>query len=89
MAVLRPIKLVINNYPEDQVEVLEVENHAKDETKGKRKVTFSKELYIEQEDFMEEPVKKYFRLFPGNEVRLKGAYLVKCTGALKTKTEML
>ena len=83
MAVLRPVKLVIDNYPEDQVEVLEVENHAKDETKGKRKVTFSKELYIEQEDFMEEPVKKYFRLFPGNEVRLKGAYFVKCTGCVK------
>lgn len=83
MTVLRPIKLVIDNYPEDQVEVLEVENHAKDETKGKRKVTFSKELYIEQEDFMEEPVKKYFRLFPGNEVRLKGAYFVKCTGCVK------
>ena len=83
MAVLRPVKLVIDNYPEDQVEVLEVENHAKDETKGKRKITFSKELYIEQEDFMEEPVKKYFRLFPGNEVRLKGAYFVKCTGCVK------
>ena len=83
MAVLRPVKLVIDNYPEDQVEVLEVENHAKDETKGKRKVTFSKELYIEHEDFMEEPVKKYFRLFPGNEVRLKGAYFVKCTGCVK------
>lgn len=83
MAVLRPVKLVIDNYPEDQVEVLEVENHAKDETKGKRKVTFSKELYIEQEDFMEEPVKKYFRLFPGNEVRLKGAYFVKCTACVK------
>ena len=83
MAVLRPVKLVIDNYSEDQVEVLEVENHAKDETKGKRKVTFSKELYIEQEDFMEEPVKKYFRLFPGNEVRLKGAYFVKCTGCVK------
>lgn len=83
MAVLRPVKLVIDNYPENQVEVLEVENHAKDETKGKRKVTFSRELYIEQEDFMEEPVKKYFRLFPGNEVRLKGAYFVKCTGCVK------
>ena len=83
MAVLRPVKLIIDNYPEDQVEVLEVENHAKDETKGKRKVTFSRELYIEQEDFMEEPVKKYFRLFPGNEVRLKGAYFVKCTGCVK------
>lgn len=83
MAVLRPLKLVIDNYPEDQSEVLEVENNAKDESKGKRKVTFSKVLYIEQEDFMEEPVKKYFRLFPGNEVRLKGAYFVKCTGCVK------
>lgn len=83
MAVLRPIKLVIDNYPENESEVLEIENHAKDETKGKRTVTFSKELYIEQEDFMEEPVKKYFRLFPGNEVRLKGAYFVKCTGCVK------
>ncbi len=83
MAVLRPIKLVIDNYSENESEVLEIENHAKDETKGKRTVTFSKELYIEQEDFMEEPVKKYFRLFPGNEVRLKGAYFVKCTGCVK------
>lgn len=83
MAVLRPVKLIIDNYPENESEVLEIENHAKDETKGKRKVTFSRELYIEQEDFMEEPVKKYFRLFPGNEVRLKGAYFVKCTGCVK------
>ncbi|WP_250675093.1 glutamine--tRNA ligase/YqeY domain fusion protein [Paraclostridium ghonii] len=78
MGVLKPLKLVITNYPEGQVEMLEIENNAKDETKGKRSVPFSREIYIEQEDFMIEPVKKYFRLFPGNEVRLKGAYFVKC-----------
>lgn len=78
MGVLKPLKLVITNYPEGQVEMLEIENNAKDETKGKRLVPFSREIYIEQDDFMVEPVKKYFRLFPGNEVRLKGAYFVKC-----------
>ncbi|WP_338658531.1 glutamine--tRNA ligase/YqeY domain fusion protein [Paraclostridium sordellii] len=78
MGVLKPLKLVITNYPEGQVEMLEIENNAKDESKGKRLVPFSREIYIEQEDFMIEPVKKYFRLFPGNEVRLKGAYFVKC-----------
>lgn len=78
MGVLKPLKLVITNYQEGQVEMLEIENNAKDETKGKRLVPFSREIYIEQEDFMIEPVKKYFRLFPGNEVRLKGAYFVKC-----------
>ena len=83
MAVLRPLKLVITNYPEDQTEMLEIENNAKDESFGKRLVPFSRELYIEREDFMEEPVKKYFRLFPGNEVRLKGAYFVKCTDVIK------
>ncbi len=83
MAVMRPLKLVITNYPEGQTEMLEVENNAKDETKGTRLVPFSREIYIEQEDFMEEPVKKYFRLFPGNEVRLKGAYFVKCTDVIK------
>lgn len=83
MAVMRPLKLVITNYPEGQVEMLEIENNAKDETAGTRLVPFSREIYIEQEDFMEEPVKKYFRLFPGNEVRLKGAYFVKCTDVIK------
>ena len=78
MAVLDPIKLIIDNYPEDQVEYFEIDNNQEDETAGKRKVAFSKELYIDREDFMEEPPKKYFRLFPGNEVRLKGAYFVKC-----------
>ena len=83
MGVMRPLKLVITNYPEGQSEMLEIENNAKDETKGTRLVPFSRELYIEQEDFMEEPVKKYFRLFPGIEVRLKGAYFVKCTDVIK------
>ncbi len=83
MGVVKPLKLVITNYPEGQTEMLEIENNAKDETKGSRLVPFSRELYIEQEDFMEEPVKKYFRLFPGNEVRLKGAYFVKCTDVIK------
>ncbi|HBF6022612.1 TPA: glutamine--tRNA ligase/YqeY domain fusion protein [Clostridioides difficile] len=83
MGVLRPLKLIITNYPEDKIEMLEIENNAKDESQGKRLVPFSRELYIEQDDFMEEPVKKYFRFFPGNEVRLKGAYFVKCTDVIK------
>ena len=83
MGVLKPLKLVITNYPEGQSEMLEIENNTKDETKGTRLVPFSKELYIEQDDFMEEPIKKYFRLFPGNEVRLKGAYFVKCNEVIK------
>lgn len=78
MAVLRPLKVIIDNYPDGQTEELEVEVHPDHPEMGKRKVVFSKEIYIEQEDFMAEPVKKYFRLFPGNEVRLKSAYLVKC-----------
>ena len=83
MAVLKPLKLVITNYPENQTELLEVENNANNEEAGTRLVPFSRELYIEQEDFMEVPVKKYFRLFPGNEVRLKGGYFVKCTDVIK------
>ena len=83
MGILNPLKLVITNYPEGQTEMIELENNAKDETKRTRLVPFGRELYIEQEDFMEEPVKKYFRLFPGNEVRLKGAYFVKCTDVIK------
>ena len=83
MGILNPLKLVITNYPEGQTEMIELENNAKDETKGTRLVPFGRELYIEQEDFMEEPVKKYFRLFPGNEVRLKGAYFVMCTDVIK------
>ena len=83
MAVLKPLKLVITNYPEGQTEMLEVSNNAKDESFGKRLVPFSRELYVEQEDFMEVPIKKYFRLFPGNEVRLMGAYFVKCNEVIK------
>ena len=79
MAVLDPIKLVIDNYPEGQVEELDVANNLENEALGSRKVPFCKELYIERDDFMEEPPKKYFRLFPGNEVRLMHAYFVTCT----------
>jgi glutaminyl-tRNA synthetase len=83
MAVLDPVKLVITNYPEDKVEEFEVENHPQNPDMGTRKVTFSRELYIESTDFMEEPFKKYQRLYPGNEVRIKSAYIVKCTGCKK------
>ncbi|MBC8061703.1 MAG: glutamine--tRNA ligase/YqeY domain fusion protein [Clostridiaceae bacterium] len=83
MAVLKPLKLIITNYPEDATEMLEIENNANDESQGTRLVPFSKELYIEREDFMENPPKKYFRLFPGNEVRLKGAYFVRCNDIIK------
>lgn len=78
MAVLDPVKLIIDNYPEEQVEYMEVSNNQEQPELGTRKVPFTKELYIEREDFMEEPPKKYFRLFPGNEVRLMNAYFVKC-----------
>lgn len=83
MAVLDPIKLIITNYPEGKSEELEIENNPNDESAGTRKITFSREVYIESDDFMEEPPKKYFRLFPGNEVRLKSAYVIKCTGCKK------
>ncbi|MBP5192499.1 MAG: glutamine--tRNA ligase/YqeY domain fusion protein [Eubacterium sp.] len=83
MGVLNPIKLVIDNYPEGQTEEFDIENNPDSEDAGTRKVTFSRELYVEADDFMEEPPKKYFRLFPGNEVRLKGAYFVKCTSCEK------
>ncbi|MBR3847874.1 MAG: glutamine--tRNA ligase/YqeY domain fusion protein, partial [Oscillospiraceae bacterium] len=78
MVVLRPVKLVIDNYPEGQTETFDAQNNPIDENSGTHKVTFSRELYIEREDFMEEPVKGYFRMFPGNEVRLKYAYYVTC-----------
>ncbi len=80
MAVLRPLKVVIDNYPEGETEEIEVENLPGCPEKGTRKIKFSREIYVEQEDFMAEPVKKYFRLYPGNEVRLKSAYYVTCTG---------
>ena len=79
MAVLRPLKVIIDNYPDGQTETIEVENNPDRPELGTRTVTFSRELYVEQEDFMVESVKKYFRLFPGNEVRLKSAYFVTCT----------
>ena len=83
MAVLDPIKLIITNYPEGKTEEFDVENHPNHPDMGTRKVTFSRELYIESTDFMEEPIKKYQRLYPGNEVRIKSAYIVKCTGCEK------
>ena len=83
MTILNPVKLVIDNYPEGQAEMLDVPNNLENPGLGDRKVPFGRELYIEREDFMEEPPKKYFRMFPGNEVRLMGAYFVKCTGCEK------
>ena len=83
MAVLRPVRLTITNYPEEGTETFEVENHPADPAAGTRTVSFSRHLWVEADDFMEEPVKGYFRLFPGNEVRLKSAYVVKCTGCVK------
>ena len=80
MAVLDPVKLIIDNYPEDQMEELEIENNLENPELGMRKVPFGRVLFINRDDFMEEPPKKYFRLFPGNEVRLMGAYFVTCTG---------
>ncbi len=83
MAILDPVKLIIDNYPEGQMEELEAPNNMENEALGTRRLPFGRELYIEREDFMEEPPKKYFRLFPGNEVRLMNAYFVTCTGCEK------
>jgi glutaminyl-tRNA synthetase len=83
MAVLRPLKVVIDNYPEHNTEELDAVNNPEDASAGTRKVPFSRELYIERDDFREDPPKGYFRLFPGNEVRLRYAYYVKCTGCVK------
>ncbi|BCG61422.1 glutamine--tRNA ligase/YqeY domain fusion protein [Paenibacillus sp. URB8-2] len=83
MAVLRPLKVVITNYPEGQVEWLEAENNSENEEMGSRQIPFSREIYIERDDFMENPPSKYFRLFPGNEVRLKHAYFIKCNEVIK------
>ncbi len=83
LAVLRPLKVVIENYPEGQSEELEAINHPDDPSAGTRKIVFSRELYIEQDDFMENPPKKFFRLSPGNEVRLRYAYFIKCHGVVK------
>ena len=86
MAVLDPIRLVIDNYPEGQTEELEASNNPENEALGTRKIPFSRELFIERNDFMEEPPRKYFRLFPGNEVRLMHAYFVKCVGFEKDES---
>ncbi|CAJ1000842.1 MULTISPECIES: glutamine--tRNA ligase/YqeY domain fusion protein [Bacillales] len=83
MAVLRPLKVVITNYPEGQVEMLDAENNPENPEMGIRQIPFSREIYIEQDDFMENPPSKYFRLFPGNEVRLKHAYFIKCHDVIK------
>ncbi|WP_232713339.1 glutamine--tRNA ligase/YqeY domain fusion protein [Bacillus xiapuensis] len=85
MGVLRPLKVVITNYPEGQVEWLDAEINPENPEMGLRKIPFSREIYIEQEDFMENPPKKYFRLFPGNEVRLKHAYFIKCEEVIKNE----
>ena len=89
MAVLDPVKLVITNYPEGKSETFEVENNPNRPEDGTRTVTFSRNLWIEREDFMEEPIKGYFRLFPGNEVRLKTAYIVRCTGCSRDENGAL
>lgn len=83
MGILKPLKVVITNYPEDQVEWLDAEINPENPEMGMRKIPFSREIYVEQEDFMENPPKKYFRLFPGNEVRLKHAYFIKCEEVIK------
>lgn len=85
MAVLDPLKVVITNYPEDEIEWLDMENNQENESLGSRKLPFSREIYIEREDFMENPPKKFFRLFPGNEVRLMGAYFIRCNDVVKDK----
>jgi glutaminyl-tRNA synthetase len=85
MGVLDPVKVVITNYPEDQEEELEAVNNPEDESMGKRKVPFSREIYIERDDFMEEPPKKFFRLAPGREVRLRYAYFIQCEGVVKNE----
>ncbi len=81
--VLKPLRVLITNFPADSIEEMEIENNPEDETHGKRLVPFGRELYIEQDDFMENPPHKFFRLTPGQEVRLKGAYIIKCTGVVK------
>lgn len=89
MAVLDPVKVVITNYPEGQIEFMELDNNPENPEMGKRTVPFGRELYIEREDFMEEPVKKFFRLAPGKEVRLKGAYFVTCTDVVKDENGVI
>ncbi len=83
MAVVNPVKVVIVNYPEDKVETVEMENNPEDQTSGTHQMSFTRELFIERDDFMENPPKKFFRLAPGGEVRLKGAYIIKCEEVVK------
>ena len=83
MGILKPLKVVITNYPEGEIEMLDAEINPENPEMGMRKIPFGREIYIEQEDFMEDPPKKYFRLFPGNEVRLKHAYFIKCEEVIK------
>ena len=89
MAVLQPLKVIIDNYPEGQVEWLEAENNPEDPATGNRKIPFSREIYIEQEDFMENPPKKFFRLVPGGEIRLKSAYIIKCEEVVKDEQDKI
>jgi glutaminyl-tRNA synthetase len=89
MAVLNPLKVVLTNYPEDAEEFLEIPNHPKDEARGTRKVPFSRELFIEQDDFMEDPPKKFYRLTPGREVRLRNAYFITCTEVIKDEFDKI
>ena len=83
MAVLNPLRVVIDNYPEGSTEEFDAANHPNDPAMGTRTVPFSREIFIEQDDFMEEPTKGFFRLAPGREVRLRYAYIIKCTGVVK------
>jgi glutaminyl-tRNA synthetase len=83
MAVLNPVKVILDNYPDDLVEEMESVNNPEDESKGKRKMPFSKTLFIERDDFMEDPPNKFFRLAPGREVRLKAAYIIRCESVVK------
>ena len=83
MAVINPVKVVITNYPEGQVETVQMDNNPEQEDAGTHSMPFSREIYIERDDFMEEPPKKFFRLAPGKEVRLKGAYIIKCENVVK------
>jgi glutaminyl-tRNA synthetase len=83
MAVMNPVKVVITNFPADKVEMVEMENNPEDATAGTHSMPFTREIYIERDDFMENPPKKFFRLAPDSEVRLKGAYIIKCTGVKK------
>ena len=83
MAVINPVKVVITNYPEGQTEMVEMENNPEDPEAGRHEMPFTREIFIERDDFMENPPKKFFRLAPGGEVRLKGAYIIKCEGVVK------